>query len=118
MNKADLKKQYKQTLPPMGIYQIKNLTNGKILIGKTKNLTARQNRFEFEMNFGGDPQSEIYADYKKYGKENFAYNILDTLKPVEDPAYKYDKDLEVLEDLWLEKLQPYGEKGYNEKKPE
>jgi hypothetical protein len=24
--------------------------------------------------------------------------------------------LEVLEDLWLEKLEPYGERGYNERK--
>ena len=25
-------------------------------------------------------------------------------------------DLETLEDLWLEKLEPYGDKGYNERK--
>lgn len=117
-DKTELKKQYKQTLHPMGIYQIKNLVNGKILIGKSKNLTARKNRFEFEMNFGGDPQSDMYSDYKKFGKKNFVFEVLDTLKPVEDPSNKYDEDLEILENLWLDKLQPYNGKGYNDKKPE
>jgi hypothetical protein len=38
------------------------------------------------------------------------------LFPRENPDYDYKSDLEVLEDLWLEKLEPYGDKGYNERK--
>ena len=35
MDKKELKKKYKQTLRPMGVYQIKNLVNGKIVhVGK------------------------------------------------------------------------------------
>jgi hypothetical protein len=37
-NKKELKKQYKASPPKMGIFQIKNLTNGKIFIKKPAGL--------------------------------------------------------------------------------
>jgi hypothetical protein len=43
--------------------------------------------------------------------------VLEYLKPGDDPDYDVRGDLDVLEELWLEKLEPYGEKGYNKKKP-
>jgi len=41
---------------------------------------------------------------------------VDYLEPKDGPDYNYTNDLAVLEDMWLEKLQPYDEKGYNKKK--
>jgi len=40
---------------------------------------------------------------------------LDQLEPKEDPAYNYTDDLTVLLELWLEKLQPFEDRGYNKK---
>ena len=34
MNKKELKKQYKQNIQPMGVFQVKNLKNGKIFIDR------------------------------------------------------------------------------------
>ena len=42
--------------------------------------------------------------------------ILDEISAKEGPDHDYRDDLASLEELWLEKLEPYGEKGYNEKK--
>lgn len=50
------------------------------------------------------------------GSENFVFEILDELQPNPDPNYNYSVDLAFLEELWLEKLEPYGERGYNERK--
>lgn len=113
IDKKELKKQYKQTLPPMGIYQIKNLINGKIFIGSSKNLHGKSNSYKFQLNSGLHINRDLQEDYIKYGEQNFTFEILDTLEPKDDPAYKYDEDLKTLEDLWLEKLQPFDEKGYN-----
>jgi len=41
---------------------------------------------------------------------------VDELAATEGTGYDYRTDLRFLEELWLEKLQPYGERGYNEKK--
>jgi group I intron endonuclease len=113
INKSEIKKNYKQTLTPMGVYQLRNLVNGKILIGSSKNLPARKNRFEMELSYGGSTNKELQLDLKLYGKENFVFEVLDKLEPKEDPAYNYTEDLRTLEELWIEKLQPFNENGYN-----
>ncbi len=115
VDKKELKKNYKQTLMPMGVYQIKNLVNGKIFIGSAKNIPGRINRHKFELKFGSEGIKDLLEDYKKYGEENFSFEILDQLKPKDDPLYNYTEDIKILEELWIEKLQPFGEKGYNEK---
>lgn len=115
IDKKELKKNYKQTKQPMGIYIVKNLINNKILIGSSKNLPGRINRFRFGLKYGTESNRELLVDYKQAGEENFSFDILDELKPNSDPDYDYTEDLKVLEELWIEKLQPFGEKGYNKK---
>ncbi len=112
-NKSEIKKNYKQALPPMGIYQVKNLVNNKILIGSSKNLPGRINRFKFGLKYGTESNKELNEDYKKYGEENFSFDVIDELKPKDDPVYDYTEDLKVLEEMWIEKLQPFNERGYN-----
>lgn len=116
IDKKELVKQYKQTVQPMGIFQIRNLASGKIYIASSKNLRGMANRFEFNLDIGAHASKELREDYEKFGRENFVFEIIDTLEPKEDPKYDYTDDLKVLEEMWLEKLLPYGDKGYNQKK--
>jgi group I intron endonuclease len=116
IDKKELKKKYKQTLPPMGIYQIKNLANGKILIGHTKNLNAKFNSYKFQLNANLHSNKYLQEEYNKFGEENFTIEVLDLLEPKEDLTINYENDLITLEELWLEKLKPYNEKGYNKEK--
>ena len=113
IDKTELKKQYKQTTVPMGIYKITNLANGKIFVGLGKNLAGRINRHKFALKFGSEEIKELQSDFNKYGEENFKFEEIDYLKPKDEPGYDYTEDLECLLQLWLEKLQPYNDKGYN-----
>lgn len=112
--KKALKNQYKQTLRPMGVFQIRNLRNEKVLIGSTLNLDGIFNRHLFQLKMGSHPNKDLQKDWNILGKENFSFEVLEELFPREnlDPQ----KELEFLENLWLEKTEPFGEKGYNEKK--
>ena len=114
-NKSELKKNYKETLRPMGVYQVQNLVSGKIFIGSNLNLQARINRHKFALKLNSDDIKALQEDYNKYGEENFSFEILDELKPKDDPDYNYKEDIKVLEQLWIEKLQPFDEKGYNKR---
>ncbi|MFA6977944.1 MAG: GIY-YIG nuclease family protein [Ignavibacteriaceae bacterium] len=116
IDKRELKKQYKQSLPPMGIYRIKNLVNGKIFLGSSLNLHGRSNSFKFQLRSGLHVNSELQKDFNTFGEENFVFEIVDTLEPQEDLAYNYSDDLKVFLEMWMEKLQPYGELGYNKRK--
>jgi hypothetical protein len=47
------------------------------------------------------------------GANAFTFEVLDTLTaPPDQPGYDPADDLRVLEALWLERLQPFGERGY------
>ncbi len=117
---SELKRAYKNQPRDMGIYQIKNLVNGKIFVNSSPNLDGSLNRYRMaaKYNWGWSGNRQLDAEMKEYGPENFEFEILDRLKPNEDPLYDYKEDLEALEELWLEKLQPYGERGYHKLRPE
>ena len=42
--------------------------------------------------------------------------MIDYLKPKEDIQMDYTDDLKMLEEMWIEKLQPFDERGYNQRK--
>jgi hypothetical protein len=115
-DKKTLKDQYKQAVQPMGVYQIKNLANGKIFIGASKNLPGKINSHRFQLKMGSHMNKALQNDFTHFGEKIFSFEVLDNLEPQEDPAYDYGSDLNVLEKMWLERLQPYGEKGYHPKK--
>lgn len=117
MNKKEIKKQYKATVQPMGVFQIKNIQSSKIFIGSSKNVHGKINRTKFELKNGTYSNKEIQKDYNKAGDQGFSFDILDYLDPKEDLNYDYKDDLKTFEEMWLEKTQPYGDKGYNIKKP-
>ncbi|NNE97883.1 MAG: GIY-YIG nuclease family protein [Pyrinomonadaceae bacterium] len=114
--KKALKDEYKRTLRRMGVYQIRNLTNEKLFVGSSLNLDGILNRHRFELKMGGHMILNLQEDWNEFESEKFAFETLEELFPREDPDYDYREDLECLEDLWLEKLEPFGRKGYNERK--
>ena len=116
MNKKDLIREYKENPPSMGVFQVRNLTNEKVFVSSSMNLTGIFNRSEFQLKMNGHPNKSLQKDWNEFGAENFAFETLEELPPRENPGYDYKQDLEVLEDLWLEKLEPYDDKGYNERK--
>ncbi|CAN5253346.1 GIY-YIG nuclease family protein [soil metagenome] len=111
MNKKELKLEYKETPRPIGVYRIRNLTNEKIFVGSSVNLVGIFNRYRSQLIAGNHPNKALQADWNELGAENFAFEVLEELNERADLDTK--KELEFLEDLWLENLQPFGEKGYN-----
>ena len=100
----------------MGVYQIRNIVNSKILIGSALNLTGALNSPKFQLNAGSHVNKTLQAEWREFGSESFVFEILDELTATEGPDHDYRADLAFLEEFWLEKEQPYGERGYNQKK--
>ena len=114
--KKELKRAYQQSHPPLGVFQIRCLVNEKVLVGSALNLPGILNRHKFQLQAGSHQNKVLQADWHKYGAASFAFEILDELTPRADPALDYSDDLVFLEEQWLEQLQPYDERGYNEPK--
>jgi group I intron endonuclease len=114
VREKELKREYKLNHRPMGVYQIRNVVNEKILIGASIDLSGILNRHKFQLKMGNHPNGALQSEWNEFGGENFAFEILDEITPKEGRDHR--EELAFLEDLWLEKSQPYGDRGYNERK--
>jgi hypothetical protein len=48
------------------------------------------------------------------GPGAFTFEILEVVKPSDEPTFCLEDELTLLEQIWMEKLRPFGERGYNE----
>jgi hypothetical protein len=117
--KADnkqLKQNYKETPRAMGVFLIRNNLTDRIFLAAGIDLHGLINRHKFALGHGSHANKQLQADWNEFGSDNFAFEIVDQISP--RPGIEVDNRAEVasLEDLWLEKLQPFGERGYNSPK--
>ncbi|MCE9672296.1 GIY-YIG nuclease family protein [Myxococcus stipitatus] len=113
--RSELKRGYKEKPPPMGVYAVRNRANGKVLVGASLNLPGMLNRIRFELETGMPRIPALLEDWRRHGAEQFSFDVLDVLEPPEEPGVDLKAELQVLEALWLDRLQPYGDAGYNER---
>ena len=114
-SQKDVNREYKERKKPAGVYQIKNLANGKVLIGSSLNLEGPLNKAKFQLMSGGHPNEPLQNEWNEYGPDKFSFDILEVAKIKDDPDFNLQDEVTLLEQIWLEKLQPFGEKGYNKK---
>jgi len=113
--KKELKQQFKETSVEAGVFQIKNTINNKVFIGSTKNFKTL-NGIQFMLATNAyTTNKELQKEWNEYGKDAFVIEILEKLKTKDEPYFNEKEALVALEENWLEKVQPYGEQGYNEK---
>jgi hypothetical protein len=117
IDKKEIKKAYKLKVPDMGIYQVRNLASGKIYIGRAMDLNGKLNSEKFQLKNKMHMNRELQEDFNGLGEEKFAFEVLDRLQPKEGAGHDLGQELKELEAIWLDKLLPFNEKGYNKMKP-
>ena len=110
--KKELKEEYKQSKPKMGVFSIRNLENGKILIDYALDVEAKWNRHKMELKFGSHKNKELQSDWKNLGEEQFRFEILSTLEHKEDEFVDYQKELELLKSIVSDELNLSEENRY------
>jgi hypothetical protein len=114
MNRKEMIREYKKTIRPMGIVQVRNIKNNRVYLTASANTAGTINSIRFQLKMGTfSPSPGLAKDWQEMGEQSFVLEVLDELKPVDDPAYDYRDDLKELETMWLEKLKPFGERGYH-----
>ena len=113
IDRKKLIRQYKETPRLMGVFHVLNTAEAKSFVGLSRDLPSMLNRQRFQLEHGSHPNHALQMDWNRLGPAGFIFEILDTLIPSKEPGHDPSEDLHVLEQLWLEKLLPYGERGYN-----
>jgi len=112
-SKKDIKREYKERRKPAGVFQVKNTRNGKVLLGSSLNLEGPLNSHKFMLSIGQHRNKELQKDWNEYGPDKFVFEILEIVKVKDDPSFDLNDELTLLEQIWIEKLRPFGESGYN-----
>lgn len=112
-SKKELKREYKERQKPAGVFQVKNTANGKVLLGSSLNLDGVLNRHKFTLNTGHHCNKALQADWNEYGPDPFVFEILEEVKITDEPNFNLNDELTLLEQIWLEELQPFDQGGYN-----
>ena len=108
MDKSEIKRAYKQSKRPMGVYRIRNSQNDKVYVGFATDLDARFNRHKAELKFGNHRNEELQKIWNLYGESALEFEILDVLDQEEGTKTRSDEELDVLTEMWIQKLKKAG----------
>lgn len=112
-DKKQLKKNYQQSPRPMGVFLIRNNLSDKVFLDSGLDLHGTINRHKFQLKNEIHANKSLQADWNQFGSNSFAFEIVDELTPRAGLEFDCRKELSFLAELWLEKLQPFGDRGYN-----
>ena len=112
-SRKELIREYKERREPAGVFMVKNTSNGKVLLGSSRNLEGPLNSHRFMLLIGKHENEALQKDWLAFGEDSFVFEILEIVPESGDPVFNLDDELTLLEEIWLEKLQPFGERGYN-----
>src|SRR5437588_1377253 len=87
-----------------GIYRIVCKSTGKMYIGSSANLRIRQYNHFRELRLMIHPNQKLQRAWNKYGPDAFTFEIVELALPLL---------LLEREQYWLDKLKPFGNKGFN-----
>lgn len=111
--RQEINREYKEQPKPAGIFAVRNTVNGKVLLGSSLNLNGPLNGHKFMLASGSHRNEQLQKDWKEFGAGAFVFEILETVKVKDDENFTVSDELTLLEEIWIEKLQPFGERGYN-----
>ena len=95
----------------IGIYKITNKITGKCYIGESQNVEKRWNEHKQSLKEGCHHSYKLQQDYKKYGAENFTYEILEEIDK-DFSSFTRRLILIVLEDKYIKQYNSI-DQGYN-----
>ncbi len=111
--KKELKEQYKQIKPPMGIFMIRSNADNKCFIEVTPNLKGKINSAKFQLENGSHRNRELQQAWRELGETAFTIEVLENLEYDKDEMKTdYTEDLALLKMMWEEKLAKEGMEFY------
>lgn len=111
--RKELKEQYKNMKPDMGVFIIKSNINDNCYIEGTQDLKGTINSTKFKLNLGFHPNKDLQKEWKEDGELNFSIEILEKLKYDKDELKDdYSEELNILKMVWEDKLLEKGMKFY------
>lgn len=103
--RRELKQQYKEMKPPMGVFIIRSKFNNKCYLQATADFRAAINGARVRLAAGMHPCRELQKEWTEHGAESFSIEILENLEYDKDESKTdYTEELSLLQMIWEEKI--------------
>ncbi len=112
--RKELVQAYRERPPRAGVYRVRNAVTGKVLLGSRLRLDGALESHRFQLAHGAHRNAALQRDWNAHGAAAFTFEVLEEVKVKEEPGFDLEAELALLEEIWIEQLQPFGERGYNE----
>jgi len=103
-SQRQLARQYKERKPPMGVYVIRDLVDQQVFVGASLDVDGAINRHRFELKLAGHRNRALAHAWRSHGADNFVFEVIDRLKPSDEPGYDCKRELAALLAMWTEEL--------------
>lgn len=113
-NRQALKKQYLEVPTRAGVYAIRNHLTGRAMVAGSTHVEGTLNRHRFELRYGQHRNARLAQEWREHGESHFSFEVLDRLKPRDDPAFNAAQELEQMVALWRQEIPCQGDRGYDD----
>ena len=113
-SRKELLSDYKNMKFKIGVFQIRNTVNGKVLIDSSVNLDKIWNRHRTELIFGGHRNTVLQKEWNEFGEQAFVFEILAEVKQSDEGTEdQFKKEAKELAKMYVQEVRPFDDKGYN-----
>src|SRR5689334_24605839 len=91
--RKEINREYVERVKPAGIYQVKNLVNGRVLLGSSLNLEGPLNRHRFMLKINGHTNKALQQDWNELDPDQFVFEILEQVQVRDDPNFNLKDEL-------------------------
>lgn len=90
--------------PTSGVYCITCIPTDRIYVGSAVNLRRRWSQHRYELRNKRHHTHPLQNAWNKYGEQSFTFDVLE----LTIPTFEIER-----EQYWLDKLKPFGKRGFN-----
>lgn len=87
----------------MGVYAVRDLSNGRVQVGSSRNVHARLTRIQFELRLGSHPDKNLQESWRR-DPGRISFEVLELVKERTDAAFDYEQELQLLAELHRQEL--------------
>lgn len=103
-DRRQLKRDYLEARDRAGVYAIRNVASGRVLVAGSRDARAAINRHRFELGHDGPRDPALRADWAAHGEASFVLEVLDIVKVRDEPGFDLARELAALVALWQDEL--------------
>lgn len=115
--KRELKRQYKQTMPEMGLFIVRCKKNNKVYVQPTNDIRTVKNGILVRLKGGTHPNRELQKEWDEYREDAFEMEILDRFETDDRDKTDFKEDLATLQSMWETELIGQGKAIYQKRLP-